>query len=772
MPAITTIAFGDVLDALGAVDTEPVKSTPHWDFYRAKYSTPGGDVTASYLCLGYDCPVSEASIRNLDRWRSLSGRTAYTVVVTRKSRLASDLRKTADQFRARVATTSRTLLFENVLSTLIPDSLQVEKYQYFVEPDVSIPNQGIKPALSYLVDDLLSGDSDPGGFVSADILVAPAGLGKTTLARALAERFLESNRQAIPILIESAQWQNLINLTLPNVLNAALLQVMPEAGRLTNAKIFQLLVREQLLVPIFDGFDELCSHPNSTYNPATLIAELVDLVGDAGARVLITTRETFWEKFGTGVVASKVKRIDLRGFSNEQRQRFFTKRLKDPGDRDIANRLAREIGSNLYVGHLEKEPLQADRASGVPLLLELIAIYVDGNPKATFAPASKDPIGPLLEAVCERENERQKLSISAEKQMAIFEELFRDFPEDIPRTDLALYIELHASGLDAGALERFESHAFFSPGKDVCPRFETLRVYFVARWLATRLENIESDETIPLILERNSAGNTDVFDFLVDRFLTMEEGTVCAALSHALQMIQTRTRWEGAASAVFHLAQRLAKEFEKTRSTRTDRLLNYLRLASPIRKIAVIGQISGLDFSNLTFENCIFKDVELYNCRFGNNTRFVKCRFDGSLAFENCEGAGLARTIECVNSEEAREEWDIQAGRASARTITRSSARSALREALRRFVGPYGLSSIKYVDRNSGVLARNPCRDQLWECLLKEGILERHRISGVSDGGLKVADSADARHEVRNFLDNAILGPRLTRVIETLLKHY
>ena len=120
-----------------------------------------------------------------------------------------------------------------------------------------------------------------------------------------ARLLLASNRQAIPILVESAQWQNLINLTLPNILNAALLQLMPEAGRLTNTKIFQLLVREQLLVSIFDGFDELCSHPNSNYNPTTLIAELVDLVGDAGARILITTRETFWEKFGLGIAEGK-----------------------------------------------------------------------------------------------------------------------------------------------------------------------------------------------------------------------------------------------------------------------------------------------------------------------------------------------------------------------------------------------------------------------------------------------------------------------------------
>ena len=587
----SSIAFGEVLDALGAVDTAPIDRTAHWTFFKATYPTPGGSITAPYLSLANNCPANEASPKNLSRWRSLGDGAAYTVVVPRASRLGQDLRKTASQFKARSATTSQMLLFENVLSTLVPSLERVEKYPYFVEPDISLPSGETKPALTYLVEDLLGTFADPSSRVCADILVAPAGLGKTTLARALAERLLAYNRFAIPILVEFAQWQNLINLTLPNILNAALLQLMPEAGRLTNQKTFQLLVREQLLVPIFDGFDELCSHPNSSYNPATLVAELIDLVGDTTAKVLITTRETFWEKFGTGVPAEKIKRVDLRGFSNEQRQRFFDKRLKGPADRDIANRLAKVIGTQLYESTIERKPFQAERASGVPLLLELIAMYVDGNPNATFAPATNDPIGPLLEAVCERENERQKLAISADKQMTIFEELFRDFQDDISRTDLALYVQFNVPEVTSGALERFESHAFFSPGKDVCARFETLKVYFVARWLANRLESAESDEMIPQILERNSAGNTDVFDFLVNRFLTMEEKTVRAALPHALRMVRSRPRWEGAASAIFHLAQRMAQRQESIRAVRTDRVLSYLGLGRPVRGVAVVGQI-------------------------------------------------------------------------------------------------------------------------------------------------------------------------------------
>ena len=333
--------------------------------------------------------------------------------------------------------------------------------QYFVEPDIALVNGETRPALSYIVADLLDNKKETDQ-VCADVLVAPAGLGKTTLARAVASGISSSKQRAIPVLVESAQWQNLINLTLPNILNAAILQLIPEAVGLTNQKLFQLLVREQLLIPIFDGFDELCLHPNSHYNPTTLITELLELVGDTGARIFITTRETFWETYGIGDAAGKIKRINLQGFSNDQRQRFFTKRLKSTEERDIANRVAREVGERIYESDVSRKELQADRASGVPLLLELVALYVDGNPSATFAPASRDPLGPLLERVCERENVRQQLNISSARQMQIFEELFRRLPRRYIAIGLSILRSIYCSECDQRHLIKIQSLMRFS----------------------------------------------------------------------------------------------------------------------------------------------------------------------------------------------------------------------------------------------------------------------------------------------------------------------
>jgi hypothetical protein len=94
--------------------------------------------------------------------------------------------------------------------------------------------------------------------------------------------------------------------------------------------------------------------------------------------------------------------------------------------------------------------------------------------------------------------------------MQIFEDLFRDSPEDISRSDLAFYVQYAVPDITRDVLLRFESHAFFSPGRDVRARFESLRVYFIARWLANRLEEAiakpVSDSAIAELLERSASG--------------------------------------------------------------------------------------------------------------------------------------------------------------------------------------------------------------------------------------------------------------------------
>jgi hypothetical protein len=127
----TPLPFENVLEVLGALKTEPVETTQRWAFFNVQYPTPAGLKPASYLALTHDCPLQEATKANIARWKGLSGKNGpYTVVVTQKSRLANDLARTEAEFKGH-ATTPRDLLFNNVLSSLMPSREQIEEPQCF-----------------------------------------------------------------------------------------------------------------------------------------------------------------------------------------------------------------------------------------------------------------------------------------------------------------------------------------------------------------------------------------------------------------------------------------------------------------------------------------------------------------------------------------------------------------------------------------------------------------------------------------------------------------
>ena len=779
-------SFNNLLKILGGREIKVVGDTKHWNFYTLVFGTPAGNMNANYLYLASDCPISEASRTNINLWKS---RGQYTVVPTTRSRLATDLDRTTKLFGAFDATTPRKLLLDNILPHVTIPSNPADNYRYFIEPEISyrVENSSAlqsAQASAYIANSLVSGESSDTSSVCAEVLVAPAGQGKTTFCRQIASNIHSMYPYVIPVLVESSQWQRLIDLTLPNVLNAALLQILPGATQLTSPKVFQALVRENIFIPIFDGFDELSLHPSANTSAASLLTDLLSLIGSSGARALITVRETFWEKHITEFprdTIKKIRRLNLQGFSNQQRQEFFQKRLSLPQERDIANRLSREIGTRLYEGALELPEKQAERASGIPLMLELIALYVDGNPNATFSPETHDPLGPLLESVCERENVRQKLDICSEKQMLIFERLFRDYPDDIPRDELALYVEELVPDVLPDTIRRFESHAFFSTtlDKSLVPRFETLKVYFLARWLAQQLAGSvgkELGENATKVLGMHASGSDDIFDYLVRIFAADSTAKAIATISHASRMVRVRPNWEGASSALFHLSQRLAHRLEKNKRERADAVIKFMMgleaSISQMVQVAMYQQVNGMDFSGVTFVDCHFDNVSFHNCNFSGATKFQRSRFIGELSFTNCTGEGCAEIDQasCKLSESAVIAWEERKGRSEKRrVISEEIAKDALREILSKFIERFGFGGIKYKDRDSGPISRSPCKDETWIALLKVGIVERHRISGVSEGGLNIVDDSDVRHEVRNYLDNAALGRRLRSVLDQVL---
>lgn len=116
------------------------------------------------------------------------------------------------------------------------------------------------------------------------------------------------------------------------------------------------MVREGLFVIIFDGFDELCLHPQFSGGPDETINELVSYIygsdNDKSARILLTAREAYWNSIIDDLNHRNLKTYRLLGFSNSQKQEYFRAYYRDRSNGsvkiDTAMRISREVGGRLF----------------------------------------------------------------------------------------------------------------------------------------------------------------------------------------------------------------------------------------------------------------------------------------------------------------------------------------------------------------------------------------------------------------------------------------
>jgi hypothetical protein len=414
--------FEDVLQVIGGRNIELLNETTFWEFWRVEFPTPAGAVIGNYLYLKFKCPMKEATGQNLKLWTRLSENRSYDIVVTPKSSLAQLMNQTKENFKGKRVLTSKTLLQDAIFSDMQLQPLEEEPY--FIDPDIELEKGNeVKEATRFLTDWFIPNPSNKEITRSLGILRANAGVGKTTVARILTNRVYNRDKTTIPLLVESEQWRSLLStdIQLSNIWDIAITRAFQKPNSFLSSDLaLPVLIREGIFVIIFDGFDELCLNPGSSFKPSDLISNFLDMLGSEEvpgySRILLTTRETFWKSISEDIDKSKIDLFLLRGFSNDQRKAYFSRRLENPSERDTALRIASQISGKMYDG-LPTEESNINRPAGVPFMLDMIANFVKDYPEASVNPYQADPLAPLLEAICKRENIRQNLNITYDKQL-------------------------------------------------------------------------------------------------------------------------------------------------------------------------------------------------------------------------------------------------------------------------------------------------------------------------------------------------------------------
>ncbi|MFZ2124558.1 MAG: NACHT domain-containing protein [Rhodoferax sp.] len=782
--------FGEIIKTIGASTlTEKIKSD-NWEFSEALFETPVGQVKGSYLYLNSRCNWSEATSTNLSNWAASCDSKGYQVVTAPSSALSSDLDRVARVFRATKAQTTRGLLLDSFGRQLSLGINGQSPNEYFIDPDLELPDgKSVANASSHLAQWLTDRPTKNSTEHPIAVLVADGGVGKTTLARVLCERLSSRGDNAYPVLVESAMWRDVVqsNLQLKVIIERSITNRYENASRLASSEdTFRALFRAGVFVLIFDGFDELCVHPGSTITPKQILEELTELskIEEDGfqSRIIITTRESYWQSISTEIDTTQLEIFKLRGFDNEKKKSYFQKRLKTSAGRDLAFRLAKQVGGAIYKNS-SPELDTADRPSGVPFILDLIARYIEDNAEVQVVnPYEADPLANLLEGICRRENVRQRLGIDPYKQLELFEELFREYEDKITQSDLEIYAEIFCNVRDKETVNRLTNHVFFvNAGPSLlAARYEVLRVYFVARFLSNGLTNSNGNESrkkIANLLAAQSAGHTQVIEALVTQLQRHPRERLIDAIKQAYEIVaEQKTSSERVSSgiALSHIVMALI-ESQKTRADRTQELaalfgINLTGNGFLFRGMSFSGTIGNLDLSNVTFQNCYFLNVSFNKCKFSQRSIFMNCEFNGSLAFTGCESAGDLQIADgSVLSKEAEYEFSLVHSGTARREVRISLAEDAAVRALRRFKSEFGFVVSQARRMTNGFRPGNPYNEKIWDALLSAGIVERHRIAGVTEGGLNIRVDKEVRREVSDFLDNGVLGGTLRGVISSVV---
>jgi hypothetical protein len=781
----------NILIAIGATKINIMCQDEKWELIACEYSIPTGPVQAYYLYLKNKCGLAEASRENIRTWTNQSKGQGYHLIVPPSSSFLSKQDDTINLFHGISLCSTLSLLQRNVVEALPWTPVNFDEEDLFISPRLLLESEVVEVDGAAFLASWLTGRKSGVKKSNVAVLIGEAGVGKTTISKFLCDKAKRQYRDVFPLLIEADQWAHVhSSISMNSLWQNAIERRFGSPGRIIQGKKLSVLLREGLLVVVFDGFDELCSSPYCDFSPKEILRDLVTLCEDeeSNARILLTARDTFWAGFSEEIekdesLSRRVEIFSLKAFNNVQRKEFFSKRLSSQSERDLAFRLSKQISGGIYNTAYHEE-LQEDRPSGVPVILALISKYVEDN-VSDVNPYEADPFEGILKGICRRESIRQSLDIPPEQQFEIFEELFREHNDTFALEDLELVTEIITGRMDYSTLRGLSNHAFLSRIKQeknkFIPKFEVLRIYFLARFLANSLLSTKTPAShrsaIAKLLAESSTGKTQVMEWLCKQLSRLEEERLRSAISHALDIIAHRDNSEfqlNSSLALFHLINMLISQSSVDKERKTLLLVQYLqsRYSQEERKlhrVIMTGSLNRYDFSGLTFANCTFLDIEFKNCTFSETTHFIDCTFDGSLSFDNCLRVSEIVVQGCRLSSLAEHSLESIRKKAVRLEIRQSLAEEVMLRALKKFKGDFGFASIRYSIRNSGFRNGNPYNQIVWKVLEKNKIVERNNISNVDEGGLHIVDNSDIKKEIMQYLNNAMLGPILQRALNEIM---
>lgn len=655
--------------------------------------------------------------------------------------------------------------------------------QYYIDPPVETPSHFTRkfpnPLLSFLLD-RSAGSGIPEGALG--ILLAEPGQGKTYMSRYLVSEI--ARRKFVPLFIDSSQWH-----TMPVEDHKSIWKTIVHSFRHHDAPIGWLEGHENAFLRatlkadsfriIFDGFDEYILQNKGSVQPVDVLESLAALASDTGARIIITSRTSFWD---TNIAEEDTSNFLTRSgsfvykilpFRREDAENYFKRRFES--DAAAVGKAVRLYG-RLYEDNKE--------LVGRGFVLSLVADLIDrmGNSDVEIG-TTRSGLLWLMQALCEREELRQKLPFTASQQLeflrtfaaegAVGEEMGSDL------LDLAMHIVRPDMDVPArkACIEKLKSHPLiaFDPATGSWG-FKQAQIGNVL--LADQLVKWPSDALVNFVdrarLEAGQRHDLSAMIIGLVRSNYSQEDAI-HKIGNIIQTTLQSTQSVNPAVERGKLAATLAlmavEEFKPRGHSHEERTALLLRMlgGAPVHTLYFSGTLASFDFRGIVFEQCSFDRVTWATCTFDELSTFKRCAFTNGGSAPKSSGLGSATLTECILDEEARALFNTVRVNEGKRKYTLEDAKADIHWVISKFIikGGIGLKTVEERSLLKGPISTSRYKKEVLEAL-QSTVIEEHTISGPTARGYHVRE--EAAEAVRFYSTNNVLTGPLREAIDRLAR--
>lgn len=660
---------------------------------------------------------------------------------------------------------------------------------YYLDPQVQVPTGFARkipnPLKSFLLDPDTGGTWKEGGLA---IVLAEPGQGKTYMSQFLVSSVINSTETLVPLFIESQQWH-----TLPTEDQSSLWKVLAHCFRSYEAPIgwiegheddfIRTSLKAGLFRVIFDGFDEYILKNRNRVNAKDTLTALATLAEEAGTRIVITSRTSFWQTIFPDDSAAKffeklpgkTYRYEILPFDPQQAQNYFKMRLREEAPIATAMRVYQSLRK------------QNEDFAGRGFVLNLLADLVERGDHTTLTACETQRAASwLFDQLCLREQLRHGWPLNSQQQIeALTEFAVETYSGQSPNSELLrLCVEQAGEGIASSDLDVI---------------MDKLTVHPIIHLKTATSDTWEfRHEAIAVSLLTARLVSVDVISFIrVAESLRMTEDLCADVARTCIELISMppSANWESfiieRAKRVFEvvpdnvdaecfrgntarlLTAIIMAGVEKVAprgSDRKERALTLLRLSghNALKGLVLSSVTPAFDFSGLRFEKCLFDGNTWVNCDFSEGTVFDRCVFAGGFQPEYCRGFGSAVFLDCRRDVDAESWISAEQIKEGKRSYTSEDLKKDIHDFLYRFTvrGGTGFRPLSIDHLTRGRVGRSKFGEQI-VAILNRHILDIHHIPGSGTKGIHVRESA--ADSVRFYMHNNVLTGPLRMAYDELI---